>query len=220
MRRVVRPEILDTGGASEQQIRESLADLAFINRWFGGLHTSESLLGRILQRIDSKHLTMLDVGGASGDSADQLQHRLRSRGVRLQYTILDRQAAHLNGTGWRVKGDALSLPFCDGAFDVVTCSLLAHHLEPSDIRQFAEEALRVSRVAFLINDLRRSAFHLALVYGGYLFYRSGVTRHDAPVSVRRSYTVAEMRTMLAATSARAVEVYDRYLCRMGAIAWK
>lgn len=220
MRRVVRPEILDTGGASESEIRGSLADLAFINRWFGGLRTSESLLQRVLQRSGSKCVSMLDVGGASGDSAAVIQNRMRSQGIRVRYTILDRQAAHLNGSGWNVKGDALALPFRDRSFDVVSCALLAHHLEPSEIKQFAEEALRVSRVAFLINDLRRSALHLALVYGGNIFYRSGVTRHDAPVSVRRSYTPGEMTEMLRATPASSVEVHNSYLCRMGAIAWK
>jgi len=193
-----------------------------VNRWFGGLHTSEKLIHRVMARTGTDHLTMLDVGGASGEGAHELRNNLSQRRLRLQYTVVDRQAAHLNGNGnaWRVRGDALSLPFRDNSFDVVSCSLLAHHLEPDDIRQFAKEALRVSRVAFLINDLRRSRMHLALIYAGYVFYRSAVTRHDAPVSLRRSYTPAEMAEMLKSTSAEDVEVHNTFLCRMGAIAWK
>ena len=48
----------------------------------------------------------------------------------------------------------------DVSFDLVTCSLFFHHLEPPEIQQFTREAMRVARVAFLVNDLRRSWAHL------------------------------------------------------------
>ena len=75
-------------------------------------------------------------------------------------------------------------------------------------------------MAVLINDLIRDPFHLALVYAGLPLYRSRVTRHDAPASVRQAYTVQEMRAMLAHTSAARVEIRRHYLFRMGVIAWK
>jgi hypothetical protein len=62
--------------------------------------------------------------------------------------------------------------------------------------------------------------HYALACAGRAFYRSRLTRHDAPASVRRAYTVREMAGMLGASSAARVEVTQHYLYRMGAIAWK
>jgi len=72
----------------------------------------------------------------------------------------------------------------------------------------------------VINDLVRHPMHYALAWAGRLFYRSRLTRHDAPASVRRAYTVREMSGMLGASSAARVEVTQHYLYRMGAIAWK
>ena len=55
----------------------------------------------------------------------------------------------------RLVADALALPFPDNSFDLVSCSLFAHHLEPAELERFTEEAWRVSRCAVLINDLVR-----------------------------------------------------------------
>jgi hypothetical protein len=82
------------------------------------------------------------------------------------------------------------------------------------------EALRVCRVAVLINDIVRHPLHLALVYAGLPLFRSRITRHDGPVSVHRAYTPQEMRTLLAQSSAERTELYRHHLFRMGVTAWK
>ena len=100
------------------------------------------------------------------------------------------------------------------------CGLFAHHLSPDQLKAFVNEALRVSRVAVLINDLVRHPLHAALVYAGYPLYRSRLTRHDAPASVRAAYTPEEMRNLLQRTRAAQVEIRRHYLFRMAVIAWK
>ena len=113
-------------------------------------------------------------------------------------TLLDRWWSHLpSGSARSVAGDALRLPFRNGTFNVVSCSLLAHHFEPETLVSFAGESLRVCRQAVLINDLIRSRVHLLLVYLGLPLFRSRMTWHDAPASVRRAYTCDEMRALLA-----------------------
>ena len=74
--------------------------------------------------------------------------------------------------------------------------------------------------AVIINDVVRDPIHLALVYLSLPLYRSHFTHHDAPASVRRAYTVAEMHQMLRETTAAKVDVERHRLFRMGAIAWK
>jgi ubiquinone/menaquinone biosynthesis C-methylase UbiE len=134
---------------------------------------------------------------------------------------MDLMSSHLplNGVA-AVAGDALKLPFRDGSFDVVSSSLFAHHLEPTELQLFAGEALRVCRQAVLINDLIRSRLHLALVYAALPLFRSPMTWHDAPASVRRAYTRKEMRNMLKASPVRRLEVSRHYLYRMGVLLWK
>ncbi|HYN15373.1 MAG TPA: methyltransferase domain-containing protein [Terriglobales bacterium] len=220
MKRFVIPELLDSDSGSPAEISASLADLRMVNRWFGGAATMCDLVRNIARRTGRRELSLLDVGGASGDIAARIARELGREGVRLAFVVLDRSAAHLNGTGRAVAGDALSLPFREGSFDLVGSSLFTHHLEPGELVRFVNESLRVAGVAALVNDLRRSPAHLALTYAGFALYRSRLTRHDAPASVRRAYTLEELRELLQATRAAAVEVRNHYLCRMGVIAWR
>ena len=76
--------------------------------------------------------------------------------------------------------------------------------------------LRVCRVAVIINDVVRDPIHLALVYLSLPLYRSHFTHHDAPASVRRAYTVAEMHQMLAADHGR----QGRILSAIPFFAWE
>jgi len=220
LRRIVRPEILDTTDASPEEVHDSLVDLQRINRWFGGASTTAKLVDEIVRKTGRNQLSMVDVGSATGDIPLTIQGRLALRGIRLDYTLLDRDPIHFAGTTVpRVRGDALALPFRDNSFDVVACSLLAHHLDPDELRGFAKEGLRVSRIALLINDLRRSYLHLAFVYAGKPLFRR-ITRHDSVASVWRSYTPHEMRNILNHGVARNLTLTNNYLFRMGIVAWK
>jgi ubiquinone/menaquinone biosynthesis C-methylase UbiE len=217
MKRVVTPELLDTDLGTPAEVDETLRDLTRINRWFGGVSTT----CRMLKRVSCTHpeLTLLDVGAGSGDVSLSSARQLGSQ-ARVRVTLLDRIPGHmpLNGAS-RIAGDALALPFLDASFDLVTCSLLVHHLEPDQIVRFVNEALRVARIAVLLNDLRRDARHLALMYIGFPFF-GRLTRNDGVASVRRSYTPEEMQSILSQTSAASVELENHYLFRMGIIAWK
>jgi len=121
-----------------------------------------------------------------------------------------------------VVADALALPFQDNSFDLVSCSLFAHHLEPDELARFTNEALRVTRCAVLINDLVRHPLHVALVYAGFPLMRSYVSRVDGLASVRRAYVPNEMRQILSSGAQHdaRLEISRHFLFRMGVIAWK
>jgi ubiquinone/menaquinone biosynthesis C-methylase UbiE len=220
MKRTVIPELLDDDGGSSPEVQSSLADLGRINRWFGGVRVLCRLVQRVAEKTGRRELSLLDVAGARGEVPARAAAQLRSKNIRLATTVLDRAISHLEPGKRGVIGDALSLPFRDASFDLVSSSLFVHHLEPPQVRQFIDEALRVSRVAVLINDIRRHPVHLGLVYAGWPLYRSRLTRHDAPVSIRRAYTPEEMRGLLDQTAAAGVELRTFYLYRMGIIAWR
>jgi ubiquinone/menaquinone biosynthesis C-methylase UbiE len=220
MQRVVTPELLDRDAGTAREVQASLRDLRMINRWFGGARTTLQLLRQVAQRCNLAQLRWLDVGGASGDVAALVEKSLAGTGVDCQATILDRVPTHLNGLHPSVCADALALPFTDNSFDAVASSLFVHHLEPDEIAIFVREALRVARHALVINDLVRHPAHLALVYAGYPLYRSRLTRHDSVASVRRAYTVEEMKAMLERAGTERSEIGRFFLYRMGAIVWK
>src|SRR5579863_5187237 len=210
MKRVVIPELLDTDSGTPDEIATALSDLRHVNQWFGGIVATQSLITRVLRGTGAKSLSMLEVAAGSGFVPHAVAARMRKLGLLLQVTLLDRAASHLrssSGNGVRaVVGDAVALPFLDGSFDLVSSCLFVHHLEPSAVVQFVNESLRVCRVAVIINDLVRHPIHLALAYASLPLYRSRFTHHDAPASVRRAYTIAEMRKMLGETTAARLEI--------------
>jgi ubiquinone/menaquinone biosynthesis C-methylase UbiE len=224
MRRVVIPEWLDTDTGTPAEVASALSDLRHINQWFGGIAATQSMIARVARKLGGSSLSLLEVAAGAGYVPQAVSARMRNLGVQLKITLLDRAHSHLksssgNGTS-AVAGDATALPFVDGSFDVVSCCLFAHHLEPQEVMQFVNDGLRVCRAAVIINDVVRDPIHLALVYVSLPLYRSHFTHHDAPASVRRAYTIEEMRKMLRQTTAESVEIQRYPLFRMGAIAWK
>jgi len=273
------PELLDSDSGTHAEIAGSISDLRLINRWFGGVATTRTLIQTVARKTGSSEFSLLEVAAGDGSLAQDVHASLQRYGIRINVTLLDRAASHLpaipnsnnNGKlssrdarvgrtllsdafdfapgvgsedqdqhqnqdqkrrtrvsdphehlafGSALVADALDLPFSDSAFDLVSCSLFIHHLSPEHVITFAKEALRVCRRAVLGNDLVRDPIHLALVYAGMPLYRSRITRHDAPASVRQAYTVEEMREFFQQGGAASVEVRRHYLYRMGVIAWK
>jgi len=222
MKRAVIPELLDTDSSTPAEIAASLSDLRRINHWFGGVATTQVMVEYVAQKIGVKAFSVLEVAAGAGDVPQAVREKLERSGIQLEVSLLDRASSHLrNGSNGMpaVTGNGLALPFADASFDLVSCCLFAHHLAPEELVRFVNEALRVSRVAVLINDLVRHPAHLALVYAGWPLYRSRLTQHDAPASVRQAYTVAEMRNMLRQTPAAGVVVRRHFLLRMGVVVW-
>lgn len=221
MQRTVTAELLDDDLGTPQEVTASLRDLRHINNWFGGTRTTITLLRRVARRSHLSKLSVLEVGSGLGDVPLAAQRTLARQRIDIQLTLLDRLWSHLPVSGAAsVSGDAMRLPFRNAAFDVVSCSLFAHHFEPEELVRFVTEALRVSRHAVLINDLVRTRMHLSLVYLGLPLFRSRITWNDAPASVRRAYTVNEMRSILVQVPARRIDISRHLLYRMGVLVWK
>jgi ubiquinone/menaquinone biosynthesis C-methylase UbiE len=220
MKRVAIPELLDTDSGSPAEIAASLSDLNRINRWFGGISTTTSMIRQVAQELGASSLSMLEVAAGGGYVPERARRKLVRQGIELEVTLLDRAPSHLVNGHRSVAGDVLALPFHDSSFDLVGSVIFMHHLPPEHVIQSVNEALRVCRAAVIINDVVRHPIHLALVYAGLPLFRSRLTHHDAPASVRQAYTVAEMQDLLRRTTAGRVEIYRHYLFRMGVIVWK
>ena len=222
MQRVNTQEILDFDDCPPVEVQTALRDLCRINRWFGGIATTRTLIERVVHTTGIKRFSVLEVAAGFGEVSKIAGRQLEPKGISLEVVDLDRVLTHLVPGNRAVVADARALPFPDNSFDLVSCSLFAHHLEPAELAHFTGEALRVSRHAVLINDLIRHPMHLALVYAGFAWMRSYVSRVDGLASVRRAYVPREMRRILSSAlrPPAQIELSRHFLFRMGAIAWK
>ena len=191
----------------------NLRDLARVNRWLGGIRLSASAIESVAPGRGP--LRVLDVGTGGADIPLALIERGRATGRLVTVTGIDSRPEVLaaaavvdprtTATGELALhvGDGLALPFADRSFDVVHCSLVVHHLEPHDARTLLAEMCRVALRGVVVNDLVRGrASWLGAWLLSHTLTRNPLTRHDAPVSVRRAYTVSELTVLLAAAGLR------------------
>jgi len=228
MRRIDTPEILDSDACSREEVQAVLKVITSINRRFGGVSTTQRMVERVARVAKVRQLSLLEVGAGSGEVPEIVRQNVAQR-ISLEVTLLDRAHSHLVSTNGSTAGnrsvvaEALSLPFSNNSFDLVSCNLFAHHLQPHDLAAFVREGIRVSRMALLINDLVRHPLHLALVYASLPLMRNRVAWLDGLTSVRRAYIPREIRSMITSTLAsnqRQLEISRHYLFRMGVIVWK
>jgi 2-polyprenyl-3-methyl-5-hydroxy-6-metoxy-1,4-benzoquinol methylase len=94
------------------------------------------------------------------------------------------------------SADALAKPTDHISFDVVYCTLFAHHLDEIDVIRLLEGMALRSRKLVLVDDLIRSRLGFALAWiGTRLLSRSWVVHTDGPLSVRGALRPDEMMTI-------------------------
>jgi 2-polyprenyl-3-methyl-5-hydroxy-6-metoxy-1,4-benzoquinol methylase len=180
-----------------------MMDISRVNGLFGGRMVTMIHVKRLLAALPADHLiTVLDVGTGAGDIPRALVRWARREGRRIRVFALDRDAATLRIAARVVRdypeisflrGDALALPIRPGSVDLTISAMTLHHLEPDAGVRYLAEMDAAARVGMIVNDLVRSRIAHAVVWLITRFItRSAISRHDGPLSVRRSYTPHEV----------------------------
>jgi ubiquinone/menaquinone biosynthesis C-methylase UbiE len=200
-------ELLDGPLDDAAALAGNLRDLRRINRRLGGATLSAAALAALAAHRDE--LTMLDVGTGGADIPEALIAGSRAEGRRLRVVAIDSRPevlaaavaarpgiARIDGLELHV-GDGRTLRYPDRSFDVAHASMVLHHLEGDDAVMLLREMGRVARLGVVINDLDRSRIGwIGAWLIGHLLTRNRLTRHDAPLSVRRAYRQNEMADLL------------------------
>lgn len=111
----------------------------FADRDRPGWHAERDELLALLAALEPR--TTLDVACGTG---------YLSRGLPGDLTLLDQSRAMVEIAGGRIpharvmQGEAIPLPFGDGAFERIVCGHFYGHLQPDEARAFAAEARRVA----------------------------------------------------------------------------
>jgi len=210
-------ELMDEPVDDVDELAANLRDIAFANAALGGA----APVARALRRLPVRRV--LDVGSGLADIPLRLVREARRRGAALEVTCLDRSEAMLalaraaagDEPALRfVHADGERLPFEDGSFDVVTCTLTLHHFDPPAAGALLRELRRVARVTPLVCDLRRSPLAFAGTWLWSRTSRNRLTRHDAPLSVRRAYTPDEALALARGAGWRSARVHREPFFRM------
>jgi len=126
-----------------------------------------------------------------------LLQRLPSTVIPAKAGIQGREEGDFGSSGITVvRGDGYAPPFRPASFDFVLASQLLHHFPEDKIVTLLRTWSKLARRAIIISDLVR---HPVAYYGIRLitkaFTRNVMTLTDAPLSVRRAFTITEWREL-------------------------
>ncbi len=216
-------ELIDATGHDLAELRESLRQVARVDRLLGGERGVRRALAEVLAPVLAEPadagvdgFTLLDVGAGIGEVADRLAAWLRGRvGGPVRALAVDAHPdvvavgrAETPGLQW-IRADGRRLPLPDRSVDVVVCVLTLHHFDRRGALRLLSEMARVARHRVILSDLERSRAHWlgARVLAATLWSGNRLTRADAPMSVLRGWTRPELEGLL--TEAGLVDVRVR-----------
>lgn len=219
------PELMDAPDADPRLLEEDLRNLRLMNRWFGGLAAVRRHLEPMLERTPpGSTLRVLDLATGSGDHPLALVQYARARRRTVHVVAVDahpvtvdiarRRTRHVAAIEVR-QADITRLQEPDGSYDIVTCSLALHHFSRTEAVAVLRAMCRLSRLGFVVNDLRRSwpAAWSAWVWT-HLTTRNPLTLNDAYLSVLRGFTAGELADLAAEAGIRRHAVHREPLFRL------
>lgn len=219
-----RLEHIDTGNYTAEEYEGCIGELQFVNRWMGDAHSLKTTLLREVEAKGLQSFSVLDVGAGSGELlrvaatwARQTGRQLRAVGLELN----ERMAESINEESDRfgeissVRGDALELPFFEGQFDYVICSLFTHHFVDEQVVQILGEMSRVAKRRIFVIDLHRHPIaYLLYTTVGKLVLHNRLLRHDGALSILRSFKVDELQELAQRAGLRDVSVERHFPFRL------
>lgn len=206
MKRSREKEMMDLGGNSPALLEEDLDNLRLLNRTLGAYRGVLWGLDRLTGSERASHFSLLDVGTGSGDIPVAIVRWAKGRGIAPSIVALEpepvtaaaaRRLTRNTPEISIVQCDAFHPPFSPASFDFVLSSQLLHHFSEEEVVALLRTWSRLARRGILVSDLVRHP----LAYFGIrlltlLFTRNEMTLTDAPLSVRRAFTLAEWGELL------------------------
>ena len=196
-------EIMDDASVTEAEFSSALTDLERINRMSLAYRPVLRWLDRVVAANGgARRLSVLDVGAGGGDMLQAVAAWGEKRGVALDLAGLDRSpwaGRHAAGRGrpgrW-ITADLFDLDEGE-RFDVVLCSLFAHHLPHPVLVRFLRWLDARAERGWLISDLHRHPVPWAVVWAGVRLLRMDpMVVHDSTVSIARGFARSDWEKAL------------------------
>jgi SAM-dependent methyltransferase len=215
MKRQFNPEIHELmdlavlhNGKPSPELERDLANLRWLNRYFGGIAILHRFLKRWFSALPDRapRIRVLDLATGEGDLPRELVLWCRKRGIPVMVDAVDSNEATLAVAKERSRGFPEIIfhsgdirNWGSGSWELVLCSLALHHFSEEDAVLVMKNARRLSSNHLLVTDLERSfsgalGIHLLTA----LILRETMTVHDARLSIRRAFSFNEFRSLACA----------------------
>jgi ubiquinone/menaquinone biosynthesis C-methylase UbiE len=217
-------EHIDIGDYTPEEYEGALIELQRVNQWLGDARALEYSLLADIKQAGLRSFSVVDAGAGSGELmrvaagwARRNKIKATLAGVELNArsaeAILEDSVNFLEINS--VRGDALQLPFGDGAVDYAICSLFTHHFVDDDVVQVLNELSRVARRRIFVIDLYRHPIaYLLYTTLGRLILHNRLLREDGALSILKSFTPSELAELAERAGLQDITVTRRFPFRL------
>jgi len=217
-------EHLDKGDYTPEEYEGCIIELQRVNRWLGDTRAMRNSLLKDIAAAQLQSVSVLDVGAGSGELLRVIAEWAMEtkRAARLVGLELNERSAREIVAGSEqysqissVRGDAFRVPFRDRQFDYVICSLFTHHFRDPQVVNLLQEMARVARRKIFVIDLHRNAVaYTFFTTIAKLFLHNRLIREDGALSILRSFTPDEFRTLGDKARLKNVTVEEHFPSRL------
>ncbi|MGK5595652.1 MAG: methyltransferase domain-containing protein [Parachlamydiaceae bacterium] len=198
-KRSAQLELLDLGPSvyREDEYQDCLHQLSKIGKWLGG----DRITLDAFSQLETPQ-SILEVGCGGGHFTAKLGEMFPHAnvlGIDLSSSaIAYAKSQALNRSNVQfVQVSSPQLEFAPNSFDILTTTLVCHHMDDGEIVDFLKKAYVIASKCILINDLHRNWF----AYAGFsllakFFFANRLVIHDGPLSIKRSFKKADWLSYL------------------------
>lgn len=194
-------ELIDIGDSlySQDEYTHCLHQMGRIGKYM----LSDRLTIRAINRLRGPIASILDVGCGGGSFTARLAREYPQTQVlgidisKHAIAYAQRKMSHeMPNLSFAVPATAeLNEPY--KSFDIVTATLVCHHLDNPTLIDFLQRSAKVARKAIVINDLHRHW----LAYAAFsiiapIFFRNRLIMHDGLLSIKRAFTGRDWHMLL------------------------
>ena len=221
--RDLQPELMDDPALPRADHEHALVGLSRLNYFSGVIGGMYKQVASFAHTIPDRPLRILDIASGSGDLPVAWAVRARRAGLKMDITATDISPVAVAQQQQRAKSAGVQIASLQAdcfagelptGFDVVTCSLFAHHLTETQTIDLLQAMRTASNNAVVICDLERTRFNYGLIaVVSRLLSRSYVVHKDALLSVNNAYTKSEFADLAKTAFGREVAVNTMFPCR-------
>ena len=195
--------MLDRNDIPFADIKKNMQELDFINTWLGGHDIT--IKGFRTLAGSRKKISVCEIGCGGGDNLKAIFRWAKKKGIDLEIIGIDiktacidfakENCAEITNASWICSDYTLAqLPVKP---DIVFSSLFCHHFDDDGVKLIFQWMNQNSKLGFFINDLQRHPLaYYSIKFLSAIFSRSYMVKNDAPLSVLRGFSKAELNDMI------------------------